>query len=312
MMRVILGISGGKDSTATALHLREQGIPFEPVFLDTHWEHPDTYAYLRDVLDPLIGPITWLSSEGMQAAVERKVMFPSRLRRFCTELLKVQPLAAHLKAVVAEESGCGVDARWVVSASGIRAEESRSRAAMPEWERWGADGVGALPVLQWRPLLRWTMDDVVAIHARHSVRPSPLYMRGASRVGCWPCIHARKEEVALVAREDPGRIALIRAMEAEQTAGARARARDRAMMPWPDGVPQDGELADLERARRDPESPTHQRTYFHPGHGVDTAAGIDAVAEWARTSRGGRQLQLIDDAPAEGCMRWGLCDVGDA
>jgi 3'-phosphoadenosine 5'-phosphosulfate sulfotransferase (PAPS reductase)/FAD synthetase len=43
---IIASVSGGKDSTAMALWLREQGQAFFPVFMDTGWEHADTYAYL--------------------------------------------------------------------------------------------------------------------------------------------------------------------------------------------------------------------------------------------------------------------------
>jgi len=38
---------------------------------------------------------------------------------------------------------------------------------------------------------------------------------------------------------------------------------------------------------------------------------IDDVVEWSRTSRGGRQLRLLDEAPA-GCVKWGMCDHPEA
>ena len=43
---IIASVSGGKDSTAVMLYLREKGISFTPVFCDTGWEHPITYDYL--------------------------------------------------------------------------------------------------------------------------------------------------------------------------------------------------------------------------------------------------------------------------
>jgi len=39
---VLVSVSGGKDSTAAALFLKEMGIPFQAVHCDTGWEHPDT------------------------------------------------------------------------------------------------------------------------------------------------------------------------------------------------------------------------------------------------------------------------------
>ena len=52
----VLSISGGKDSVAAALYLRETGIEHVRVFMDTGWEHPDLYAHL-DYLEGELGPI---------------------------------------------------------------------------------------------------------------------------------------------------------------------------------------------------------------------------------------------------------------
>ena len=237
-VRFACSISGGKDSAATGLFLRELGIEYESIFCDTGWEHPDTYIYLREILPPVLGPIRWLTSKhgGMIEHIRRKAMFPSRVRRWCTEELKAFPARDFFREIIAEELA-NASPRWIVNVTGIRAAESRSRGKLPEWERWGADGRGDLPILVWRPILRWSENDVIAIHKRHGLAPNPLYLRGASRVGCWPCIHARKSEIALVAREDPERIELIRAMESELTEKARARAASRMLEPWPESLP---------------------------------------------------------------------------
>jgi hypothetical protein len=36
---------------------------------------------------------------------------------------------------------------------------------------------------------------------------------------------------------------------------------------------------------------------------------IDKVAEWAQTSRGGKQFELFHTSEP-GCQMWGLCDIG--
>ena len=127
--------------------------------------------------------------------------------------------------------------------------------------------------------------DVIAMHKRHGLPPNPLYLRGARRVGCWPCIFSRKEEIKLIADTDPKRIDQIRQLEAEVTEAARVKAAA------------NGE--ELKTPRR----------FFH-GHvrsdrSIDTP--IDYVIDWSRTGRGGKQLMLLDTEPP-GCVRWGLCE----
>ncbi|PQP32892.1 phosphoadenosine phosphosulfate reductase, partial [Desulfobacteraceae bacterium SEEP-SAG10] len=45
-VRHIMGLSGGKDSTALALYLKDKVPDIEYFFCDTHKELPETYAYL--------------------------------------------------------------------------------------------------------------------------------------------------------------------------------------------------------------------------------------------------------------------------
>jgi 3'-phosphoadenosine 5'-phosphosulfate sulfotransferase (PAPS reductase)/FAD synthetase len=293
--RVVASISGGKDSAAMSLWLSEQGVEHDRVFADTGWEHPDTYAYLRGPLTEKLGPITEVRGpRTMDELVVHKGMFPSRVRRFCTQELKVFPLA---KFVTARAQALECE---IVNAVGIRAEESEARAKFAEWE-WQE----TFDCDVWRPILRWSFEDVVAIHKRHGLAPNPLYLRGASRVGCWPCIYARKEEIRLVAEVDPGRIDRIR--ELERVVGAAQRARQEAR------AGADGERErERERAER---GPARQRRagffglWLH-GKGTRACAPIDEVVAWSRTAQGGTNLSLFAPGPPdEGCMRWGLCET---
>lgn len=278
---VIASVSGGKDSAALSLWLKENDVPHRRVFADTGWEHASTYDYLRGELTRVLGPIDEVRSKvgGMVEWIRKKGMFPSRLRRFCTTELKVRPLIAYIQKAQ-DEAG------EVINAVGIRAAESKARSSLPEYE-WQPD----YDCDVWRPLIRWSEQDVIDTHHRHGLRPNPLYLKGAQRVGCFPCIFARKAEVRLVADLAPGRIEEIRALEAEVTEAARARADangERAAMTY------DG-----------------QRSFFH---GKLSREGrpypIDTIVEWSRTSAGGTQYLLLDDQP-EGCVRWGLCEAGN-
>jgi 3'-phosphoadenosine 5'-phosphosulfate sulfotransferase (PAPS reductase)/FAD synthetase len=270
--RVIASVSGGKDSAALSLHLQELGVEHERVFMDTGWEHPATYDYLRGPLTDALGPITEIRGElDFLGLVERKGMFPNRVTRFCTTELKVFPIKRWLAA---RAEALGVD---LINAVGIRRAESRARAATLEWE-WSE----GFDLEVWRPLVTWTADDVRRIHQRHGLEMNPLYELGASRVGCWPCIHARKAEIDLVARLDPARISAIR--EKELKLNERGAARDR------------------EKGR-----PFMPRTMFsyHGGDNRHFGISIDEAIEWAGSKRGEWQ----PPAAGESCMRWGLCET---
>ena len=307
-----------------ALHLRDRGVEAQHVFCDTGWEHPATYEYIRGPLTDAIGPIVWLRSEvtlpdereqlaqdlearlGHYSAMVRwilsKGMFPSRQRRFCTEQLKVLPIAEYLRPMAEAAPG------WVVNAVGIRAGESFARSQLPEWE---ASNLG-IPAVTWRPLREWSEADVIAIHKRHGLKPNPLYLLGASRVGCWPCIFARKAEILMMANLTPVHVEVIADLEREMTRLSLQRVAERQQTPIPEGL--DDDTREIAVQLRDPTHWRNQRTFFgvgDKGRGWDSY-GIRRTIEWAQTDRGGRQLPMfspLDTAAQDGCMRWGMCEV---
>lgn len=268
-------MSGGKDSTALLLALREAGVPFRAVFADTGWEARETYEHL-DTLRRIIGPIDVVRPKrDMREAIRHRAGFPARMQRWCTRELKLDPLRAYHDRIASET---GIE---TVSAMGVRAEESEARSKMPIWaddDEWGG--------YVWRPLLTWTVGDVIAIHHRHNVPMHPLYLAGFDRVGCWPCIFSRKEEIRLLAEREPERIDEIAALEREMTE---------------------------ERARRNEAEPGRYAhplaTFFQTRDRKNAGAmGIHDIVSWAKTEHGGKQLPLLHPLPQGGCMRWGACE----
>ena len=286
---LVVSVSGGKDSTAMALWMIEEGLQDRCtfVFADTKWEHPDLYQYIDEVLEPLLGKIHRVTSAkypgGMVDMVKQRGAFPARIYRFCTEHLKINPLKLFMDNFEAET---GLDP---INCVGIRAAESVRRSKFEMWENGGP-----MRCDTWRPLIDWLVADVVEIHNRHGVPPCPLYLRetnASSRVGCYPCIMSRKSEIRAVAEADPWRIDQIRQLEAEVGDAMEARLEAKGQT-----------LEELGRARPG---------YFQSRDGKDGKTWpIDKVVEWAKTSKGGKQFELFT-ADEPGCQMWGLCDLGD-
>lgn len=314
--RVVASISGGKDSAAASLLLQELGIEHERVFMDTGWEHPWTYEYLRGSLAAKLGPIRTLRAnpkfsaaelsailaaiEGLPAVAAefwngnvmvalclKKGMFPAGVKaRWCTDLLKKEVIFRHFETLI---DGDGSD---IVSCIGIRAEESPARSALRPWEllTWSRRGNRYYECEVFRPVLQFTVAEVIAIHARHDLPPNPLYLkRGIERVGCAPCIHERKSGIRALAELWPERIALIRELEVAV-----------------------GRLA----ARRIEGQPLRNPNWRQPAWFMSSGQGcipIDQVVRWSRTLRGGRvedRQELLFAHLNDGCMRWGLCESG--
>lgn len=289
----IVSMSGGKDSTAMWLHLtRELKLPnVIALFADTGWEHQLTYDYL-DYLEVEVGPIVRVKPalDFVQLAKKKK-RFPSTKARFCTELLKMKPAREWMEAQFA--SGAIVREN-AVQCSGVRHEESPARARMGEWVE--LDDYNKLP--QWRPIIRWTWQEVFACHDRHGVLPNPLYKLGMGRVGCMPCIMANMGELKEIAERFPEVVVKVAEAEVEVSRG--------------DGDPSSFFAADTipERFR--------SRTWTHPKTGEvhKVAAAHDVFAyvqlEKAEKQFGGKLPALFEEPDNENlgvCSSiYGLCE----
>lgn len=304
----LVSVSGGKDSTATLLlalerHGREN---VRAAFADTGNEHALTYQYVKYLQEKLEIEIKWIKEDfsdwwwrrrdyvrdkwpekDVPADVVQRVLavfekgptgnpyldlcmikgrFPSRKAQFCTQFLKTEPLTMHALDLI-EEFGA------VESWQGVRAEESASRAKLPEREDTG----GKLTV--YRPILRWNVQQVFEQHRKHGIEPNPLYKMGMNRVGCMPCINAAKNEILEISKRFPNEIERI--AEWEQAVSMASKRGNSTFIP----------------------APGDNATAWERGN-------IRAVVEWSQTARGGKKIDWIRllTEPAQCSSSYGLCE----
>lgn len=313
---VIASVSGGKDSTAMCLRLRELGVEYQCLYLDTGWENAETYRYVRDELPGYVGPIHWarklvdlpphlediakgfemrlgVDYSAMVRTVLKKGMFAARTRRFCTQETKARPARDFIRDL--QDEG-----HEVINCVGIRAEESMARSQLDEWE-FSDTGKYDMDCWVWRPLIAWTEQDVIDIHHKYNVIPNRSYLKGARRVGCWPCIYAAKKEIRLIADIDPERINILR--DLEEVVGQLAADRR---------IAKGEEVGNKPTWFHNPNPPRDPETgkVIRDAPGYDPMWGIDRVVDWSKTARGGKQYELFMPPQRDrGCMRWGLCDL---
>lgn len=194
MTRHILGLSGGKDSTALAILLHKQVPQMEYFFCDTGKELPETYEYLDRIKARLGIRIEYLNADkGFDYWLEiYNGVLPSPQVRWCTRRLKIEPL----------EKFVGNDA--AISYIGIRADENR--------EGYISRKSSIKPVY---PFIEQGLvkADILRILDESGIG-LPDYYRWRSRSGCFFCFFQRKYEWVRLSEEHPEEFA--RAVDYEQ------------------------------------------------------------------------------------------------
>jgi 3'-phosphoadenosine 5'-phosphosulfate sulfotransferase (PAPS reductase)/FAD synthetase len=183
-VRHILGLSGGKDSAALAIYMRDKVEDMEYFFADTGKELPETYEYLDKLRARLGIEIKTLSADrGFDHWLDvYGGMLPSPKARWCTKALKIQPI----------EQFVGADA--AISYIGIRADEENRKGYISTKENIQA----RFPFIE--DGLR--KDDVIKILEDSGIG-LPKYYDWRSRSGCFFCFYQRKIEWVRLSEEHP-------------------------------------------------------------------------------------------------------------
>jgi 3'-phosphoadenosine 5'-phosphosulfate sulfotransferase (PAPS reductase)/FAD synthetase len=199
LTRHILGLSGGKDSTALAILLHKDFPDMEYFFCDTHKELPETYEYLDRIEARLGIKIQRLSAErGFDHWLDVYGGFlPSPKSRWCTKQMKIIPL----------EKFIGDDE--AVSYVGIRADEKR--------DGYVSTKPNITPVFPFkeRGLVK---ADIIQLLEDSGIG-MPDYYRWRSRSGCFFCFFQRKYEWVMLAQEHPDLFAEAVRYEQEHSDG---------------------------------------------------------------------------------------------
>lgn len=154
-----------------------------------------------------------------------KPFWSSAANRYCTSDLKRGPINKHLRQYP-----------LVISAEGIRAQESKTRAKKPVWEVRSAITTKSREAYTWNPIHHWTLEDVWKacgtssddlkrrqqlyreghIHEALFGWPChPAYVYGNQRLSCSLCVLASPNDLANGAKHNPEIFQTLVKMETE-------------------------------------------------------------------------------------------------
>lgn len=173
--RHILALSGGKDSSALAVYLRDKVPGIEYVFCDTGIELEETYEYM-DKLENFLGvKINRIRSElGFDDYLKLfSGVLPDVRTRWCTRLLKIKPYEKYI----------GDD--LIISYVGIRADEPQRQGYIS-----GKDNVKTV-----FPFMEdgFVIKDIIRILEECGLG-LPKYYEWRSRSGCYLCFFQQRRE----------------------------------------------------------------------------------------------------------------------
>jgi len=220
--RHLLALSGGKDSAALAVYMREKypDLPMEYVFIDSGCELPETYEYL-DRIKAILG--INIQVIGGAAKDDRKdfswwlkqknYYLPSPKNRWCTEVLKLIPYSKWLEKECVNSI--------VNSYVGLRADEKRERIGFTKCNT---------QLIQHHPFVR---DGLVYEDIKNLLDSSgigfPDYYAWRSRSGCFFCFYQTKREWIGLFRRYPDKFREAAEME-------KTDARTGKRFTWCDGM----------------------------------------------------------------------------
>jgi 3'-phosphoadenosine 5'-phosphosulfate sulfotransferase (PAPS reductase)/FAD synthetase len=238
---LVVSISGGKDSQAmlrvlSAWHASSE-LPGRIIAVHADLgraEWSQTPSFVRHCARESGVPLRVVRSNAgdlvqiIEARAERLrgrdvPFWMSAKSRYCTSAGKRDPINKFLRRYP-----------LVVSAEGIRAQESQARAARKAWSYRAGLHNSRRTAITWNPLLEWTTDDVWAVlnssvtelearrqwyregrvtRALRGFEAHPAYVFGSSRLSCALCMLASKSDLEVGAMHNPALLEAYRTLE---------------------------------------------------------------------------------------------------
>lgn len=253
--RFVIGYSGGKDATATLLHLLERGVDRSKIELHHNLVDGREGSNLFD------WPITESYCEAIAKALGVTLTFSHRVGGLEREMLRENsptapvciPFGDGYKVIGGDgplgtrrkfpQVSANLSVRWCSAVAkidcfarymtnnpkfregktlvltGERAEESKSRAHYKRFEPHRSDLRNGRAYQRhidaWRPVHAWSEQEVWDIIKRWRITSHPAYYLGMNRCSCRGCIFASKDQWATVREIAPDQFNQIASRERE-------------------------------------------------------------------------------------------------
>jgi 3'-phosphoadenosine 5'-phosphosulfate sulfotransferase (PAPS reductase)/FAD synthetase len=217
---VVVNHSGGKDSQALLIKLlglvpRNQILVVHASLGEFEW-HGALELAQKQAAEAGVPFVVARAAKSFLDMVERKFdrvpevpSFPSAKHRQCTSDLKRDPIDREVRAY-AKQAGFST----IISATGIRAQESASRAKAEVFKRNTRNSVAGRDWYDWAPIHALSTVEVFATIAAAGQEPHPAYAAGNERLSCVFCIMGSKTDILNGALARPELFARIAEVEA--------------------------------------------------------------------------------------------------
>ncbi len=197
--------SGGKDSQSMTILLartvpRDQLVVVHAPLGEVEW--PGTVEHIENTIPagvPLIFACV-ASGKTLLDQVEERGKWPGPRTRFCTRGFKVSPIERELRRYLKAHPRFG---GRIVSAVGIRRDESNARSKRIPWARSDRNSRAGREWFDWLPIFDLTTDDVFRVIRDAGQSPHWVYAEGMSRCSCSLCLFSSKSDIRRAAELRP-------------------------------------------------------------------------------------------------------------